>query len=69
VILSQQKWLTVSFVHGIGETRQHSSANHNGLAIIVYDISCSVLSSPMNILSTFTAFGLMKLTELDSLVV
>ena len=69
MIVSQQKWLTVPFVHGIGETRMRSSANHNRLAIIVYDISYSALSSPMNILSTLAAFGLMKLAELDSLVV
>ena len=48
VIVSQQKWLMVPFVHGIGETRQRSSANHNRLAIIVYNISYSALSSPIN---------------------
>jgi len=48
---------------------RNQTANHNRLAIIVYDISCSALSSPMNILSTFSGFRLMKLTELDSLVV
>ena len=68
------------FVHKIGKTRQGSSANHNRLAIIVYNISYSALSSPMNTLSTVgsfwvnkasrsVAFGLMKLAELDSLVV
>jgi len=56
VIVSQQKWLTVPFVHGIGETRQRSSANHNRLAIIVYNISYGALSSLMNILSTFGGF-------------
>ena len=40
------------FVLRIGETRQLSSVNHNRLAIIVYNISYSALSSPMNILST-----------------
>jgi len=56
MIVSQQKWLTVPFVHGIGETRQRSSVNHNRLAIIVYNISYSALSSPMNILSTAGGF-------------
>jgi len=42
----------VPFVLRIGETRQLSSVNHNRLAIIVYNISYSALSSPMNILST-----------------
>jgi len=69
MIVRQKKWLTVRFVHGIGETRQHSSVNHIRLAIIVYNISYSTLSSPMNILSTAGAFGLMKLAELNSLVV
>jgi len=69
VIVSQQKWLTVPFVHGIGEIRQRSSVNHNRLVIIVYDISYSALSSPMNILSTFGGFWVNELAELDSLVV
>jgi len=56
MIVSQQKWLAVPFVHGIGETRQHSSANHNRLAIIVYNIRYSALSNPMNILSTVGGF-------------
>jgi len=43
VIVSQQKWLTVPFVHKIGKTRQHSSANHDRLAIIVYNIGYSAL--------------------------
>ena len=63
VIVSQQKWLTVPFVHGIGETRQRSSANHNRLAIIVYDISCSALGSPMNILSTFGGFWVNEISR------
>jgi len=46
----------VPFVHGIGKTRQPSSANHNRLAIIVYNVSYSALSSPMNILSTYGGF-------------
>ena len=45
--------MAVRFVHGIGETRQHSSVNHIRLAI---NISYSALSSPMNILSTAGSF-------------
>ena len=56
VIVSQQKWLTVPFVHKIGKTRQQSLANHNRLAIIVYNISYSALSSPMNILLLLGGF-------------
>ena len=56
VIVSQQKWLTVPFVHGIGETRQRSLANHNKLAIIVYNISYGASSNPMNILYTVGGF-------------
>ena len=59
----------VPLVHEIGQTGERSSASHNRLTIIVYNISYSALSSPMNILSTVGGFGLMKLAELDSLVV
>ena len=41
------------FVHEIGKTSQRSSANHT---IIVYNISYSASSSPMNILSTVGSF-------------
>jgi len=69
--MSQQKWLTVSFVYGIGEARQRSSANHNRLAIIVYSISYSALSSPLNILSTVGGFWANEISRatVDSLVV
>ena len=46
----------VPFVHGIGETRQCSSANHIRLAIKVCNISYSALSSPINVLSTVDGF-------------
>ena len=40
----------------IGETRQRSSVNHNRLAVIVYNINYSAISSPMNILFTVGGF-------------
>ena len=61
--MSQQKWLTALFVHGIGETRQRSLANHNRLAIIVYNISYSALSSPINILSTVGSFWVNEISR------
>ena len=63
MIVSQQKWLTVPFVHGIGEIRQRSSVNHIRLAIIVYNISYSALSSPMNTLSTADGFWVSEVSR------
>jgi len=58
MILSQQKW-----------SNQRSSANHIRLAIIVYNISYSALSNPMNIFSTVGGFWVNEVSQLDSLVI
>jgi len=62
IIVSQQKWLTVPFVNGIGEARRILQRIITGK----HNISYSALSSPMNILSTVGGFWV---NELDSLVV